>query len=107
LWDIGTVKLKTGHTIRGVVRGGTTTTSSVLAGVYVTASGGNGSAYDYASAQTSATGAYSLVGLIPGQYRVSFSPPPAMNYRGGYWKSGASPNWSQDYSGASVVTIGP
>lgn len=107
LWDIGQVKLRTGHTISGVVKGGTTTTSSVLAGVSVSASGGNGTVFDYASAQTSATGAYTLIGLIPGQYRVSFSPPSTMNYRGGYWKSGALPNWSQDYAGASLVTIGP
>lgn len=86
-------ELRTGATISGTV---TDTAGTPLQNICVSAQGG----VAYGSAQTDASGAYTVVGLPAGSYRVTFSACVAdMNYVSEWWDDKPSP------SGADPVTL--
>lgn len=73
---------ETAHVDAGLVRGGsisgriTDPNGTPIAGIFANANGTAGSGY----AQTDAEGRYTIAGLAPGAYRVSFYPPQSTEY---------------------------
>jgi hypothetical protein len=82
---------------------GTVTAGGVgIANVFVDAEFGGGS--EWGTAYTGSDGSYKISGLVAGGYVVYFE---SNNYVTGYYKSGASPNFTYSQSTASTVTVGP
>jgi hypothetical protein len=106
---LGTIQEPVGKKISGTItHGGVAVQYSQVTAIPTATSVTDFFFYGAGSASTSATGTWTIQGLRPATYRIDATAPyypPGANIVGGYWRSGATGNYTRNLEQGSVVDV--